>query len=300
MTRALVITNPAAARTAKGSVRDLLDTLKRAGWSVEDLATGGSGDARRMAEAAVREHLDVVVVFGGDGTTMQAASALVGTPVHLGIIPGGTGNLLAGNLRIPASPAAATRTLLGARVRCIDLGRMDRDDGVHYFAVACGAGYDARVMGETQRVQKRRWGMGAYVATTLRLLSQLKNLPFRIRVDGESFEAVGCMALVANCPEVIPPYVRLRRSISPEDGLLDALVVRADSLASSVHAAWDILREGRAAGGEDRLWYRQGREITIECDTTQPVQLDGELGGESPFTVSVVPGALNILAPIAS
>ncbi len=300
MTRALVITNPAAARTAQGAVRALLDTLRGSGWSVEDVVTGGSGDARRMAEAAVKDELDVVVVFGGDGTTMQAAAALVGTPVSLGIIPGGTGNLLAGNLRIPTSPAAAAQALLRGRARRIDLGRIERDDGAHYFAVACGAGYDARVMGETQREQKRRWGMGAYVATTLRLLPELRNIPFRITIDGQRFEASGCMALVANCPEVIPPYVRLRRGISPEDGMLDVLVVRADSLASSVRAVWTILREGNAGGGGDVLWYARGQEITLECDSVQPVQLDGEPGGHSPFTARVVPGAINVLLSTSS
>ena len=111
--------------------------------------------------------VDVVAVFGGDGTTMQAAAALVGTDVALGVIPGGTGNLLAGNLRIPASPARAARALVTARPRPFDLGRMERPGGAQYFAVACGAGYDARVMAGTLSEHKRRWGMAAYVATTL-------------------------------------------------------------------------------------------------------------------------------------
>ena len=73
------------------------------------LATAGPGDARRLAEYGVAQGVDVVAVFGGDGTTMQAAAALVGTEVALGVIPGGTGNLLAGNLRIPvgAGPRGA-------------------------------------------------------------------------------------------------------------------------------------------------------------------------------------------------
>ena len=136
------------------------------------LATGGPGDARELAEYGVAARVDVVAVFGGDGTTMQAAAALVGTEVALGVIPGGTGNLLAGNLRIPASPARAARALVSARPQPFDLGRMERPGGYQYFAVACGAGYDARVMAATLSEHKRRWGMGAYVATTLRLIAR--------------------------------------------------------------------------------------------------------------------------------
>jgi diacylglycerol kinase family enzyme len=98
--------------------------------------------------------MEMVAVFGGDGTTMQAAGALVGTDVQLGLIPGGTGNLLAGNLRVPASPARAAEILLAGCERRLDLGRVERDDGIHYFAVACGAGYDARVMVETPSALK--------------------------------------------------------------------------------------------------------------------------------------------------
>ncbi|HEU4524908.1 MAG TPA: diacylglycerol kinase family protein, partial [Gemmatimonadales bacterium] len=102
MSRALLITNPAAARTQQRAVEAVMRVMRGAGWTAEVLATGGPGDARRIAEYGVSEGVDVVAVFGGDGTTMQAAAALVGTEVALGVIPGGTGNLLAGNLRIPA------------------------------------------------------------------------------------------------------------------------------------------------------------------------------------------------------
>ena len=150
MTRALIITNPAAARTRPESVDTVVSVLRRGGWEVTVLATGGPGDARRLAEEAVRNDLDVVGVFGGDGTTMQAAAALVGARTALGVLPGGTGNLLAGNLRIPTDPARAARALLAGAPRPFDLGRVAREDGVHYFAVAAGAGVDAQVMAETR------------------------------------------------------------------------------------------------------------------------------------------------------
>ena len=298
MTRALIITNPAAARTEERTVQSVMDTLRQGGWQVELRATGGAGDARRFAAEGVAMGVDVVGVFGGDGTTMQAAAALVGSSTALGLIPGGTGNLLAGNLRVPADPVKAARTMLEGRVVPLDLGRMDRADGPHYFAVACGAGYDARVMAETSAADKHRWRFAAYVATVFRLLPELRNIDHLITVDGVEYEASASLVLVANCGEVIPPYVRLRSGIAPDDGLLDVIVLRADTVVSSVRAIWELLRERGAQGpGAGRVGYARGRVVTVESHPAQPVQLDGEPHGTTPFTATAVQGAIHVLAP---
>jgi YegS/Rv2252/BmrU family lipid kinase len=291
----LLITNPAAARTEPLAVQTIMDTFRAAGWEAEVLATGGPGDARLLAAYGVREGVNVVAVFGGDGTTMQAAASLVGTDVALGVIPGGTGNLLAGNLRIPTSPARAARALVQGRARRFDLGVMDRPEGLTYFAVACGAGYDARVMAATMSHHKRRWGIAAYLATTFKLLGELRSGHHLITIDGAEFEAHAAMVLVANCGEVIPPLVRMRSGIAPDDGLLDVIAVRADSFSEAVRAVWDLLREG--TGHAALVGYGRGRVVKVESEPVQPVQLDGEPGGVTPFEARVVPGAISIIVP---
>jgi YegS/Rv2252/BmrU family lipid kinase len=291
MARVLLIANPAAARNRPLAVKAILDTFRTAGWISELSETGGPGDARRLAAEGVAAGMDVVAVFGGDGTTMQAASSLVGTEVSLGVIPGGTGNLLAGNLRIPTAPVRATRALLAGRPRRFDLGRVERADGAHYFAVACGAGYDARVMAGTPAALKRRWKIGAYLATTVRLLGELRLARHRISVDGVEFDAEAAMVLVANCGEVIPPFIRLRRGIRPDDGVLDVVVIRANNFRQSVRAVWHLLREME----NGYVAYARGHEVHVVSEPAEPVQLDGEPGGTTPFAASVVPGAICIM-----
>jgi diacylglycerol kinase family enzyme len=175
---------------------------------------------------------------------------------------------------------------------------MERADGPHYFAVACGAGYDARVMSATLTEHKRRWGMAAYVATTLRLLGEIRSTDHVITIDGVEYDANAAMVLVANCGEVIPPYVRLGAGIRPDDGLLDVVVVRANNFGQSLRAVWDILRMAPDVEGLDTfVGYARGREIRVESDPIHPVQLDGEPGGETPFTATVVPRAITIMVP---
>jgi YegS/Rv2252/BmrU family lipid kinase len=251
-----------------------------------------------IAEAAVRDGAEIVVVQGGDGTTMQAAAALVGTDVALGIVPGGTGNLLAGNLRIPASIRGAARVLTEGRRRRIDLGRMARAEGLVYFSVAAGAGIDALVMEATPAASKQRWGMGAYVAATIRKIPEIRSHPYVITVDGRSFEAEAALVIVANCGEVFPPFVRLGPGISPEDGLLDLIVVRADGLWDSLKVIWQVVRDLPAERRVGSLiGYARGRVIRVEATPPQPVEMDGEAHGQTPFTAEAVPGAITVLAP---
>lgn len=297
MTNAILIANPNAARTEAATVRSIEQVMRGAGWSVEVLATGGPGDARRLAEYGVAQGVDVVAVFGGDGTTMQAAGALVGTDVALGLLPGGTGNLLAGNLRLPTNPLKAAEAMVRGTPRRLDLGRMERPDGVHYFAVACGAGIDARVMVETPSELKHRWGMMAYVATTLRIIPEVRSVPFRITVDGVEHDLEAAMLMVANCSEVIPPLIKLGAGISPDDGFLDLVVFQANSFGGSVRAIWDLLRDASGTFGKDVfVGQARGKEISVRTlDGAQPVQMDGEAGGETPFTATVVPGAIAVM-----
>lgn len=298
MARAVLITNPAAARTTHQSVKTVSDVFRRAGWNFEVQATTGPGDARKIAAHAVMDSFDLVVVQGGDGTTMQAAASLVGTDVALGLVPGGTGNLLAGNLRIPRAVGRAAETLVRGRRRRIDLGRMDRAHGANYFSVACGAGLDAWVMNETRSEEKRRWGIGAYVATTLRVLPEFKSFSAAVTVDGVEYDARAAMILVANCGEVIPPFLKLGHGISPWDGKLDVVVVRANDVWDGMRAVWHVLRDLPATEVSGTfIGYARGRTVKVETDSTQPVELDGEAGGATPFTASVVPEAISVVVP---
>ncbi len=297
MARALLITNPVAARTTDRVLRKIEQVFVDAGWGIDVRVTTRHRDARIFAEEAVSSGVDVVAVFGGDGTSMQAAAALVGTDVPLGLLPGGTGNLLAANLGLPANPVRAAKVIIGGAPGRIDLGRLENLAGVRHFAVAAGAGIDARVMIETSAVMKRRWGTMAYVAKTLQLLPKVESRLFRVTVDGVSHELEAAMLLVANCAMLIPPVLSLGNHISPVDGLLDIVVVQARSMAGGVRAVWDLVRDAKGTFGQDVfIARRRGREVAVEVvGGVQPVQLDGDGGGETPFTIAVVPAALQVM-----
>jgi diacylglycerol kinase family enzyme len=222
---------------------------------------------------------------------------LIGTDVALGLIPGGTGNLLAGNLRIPWNPKQAVRVLTRGHRRVIDVGKMEEGGRVHYFGVTCGAGADAWIMGATAQEHKRRWGIGAYLATTAKLLPQLKNTACTITVDGEVLQTNAVLLLILNCGEMIPPLVRVRPEISPEDGLLDFVAISADSAWQGMRGLLRAVVEGYRKKARDvpYLRYARGARFQVESSEPMPTQFDGDRVGTTPFTAEVVPHALTVL-----
>jgi diacylglycerol kinase family enzyme len=309
MTRALLITNPVAARVESAAVRAVTETLRAGGWTVDVMATTHPRDAGRYAAEAPGGGVDVVVSYGGDGTAIDIAAALLGSGIPLGIVPAGTGNLLAANLGLPRHPVAAAHAMLTGAPRRVDLGVVPRPDGVRYFAVAAGAGFDAELMARTAAPEKRRWKMGAYVARAFEMLPRVNSARYRVTIDGTAHEISAAMLLVANCGQILPPLVRLRPDVQPDDGWLDVLALRANGAIDGVRAMWELLwatwKPSPPAGpleranGAARVWFGRGRAIAVEvvAGPPQPVQLDGDVAGETPFEARVLPGGLSVLSP---
>jgi diacylglycerol kinase (ATP) len=295
MTRALLIANPAAARTDARAVTAIRDTLRRGGWTVEVRATAQAGDARRFAREATEQGFDALVCYGGDGTAMEIAAGAADGGIPLGLVPGGTENLLAGNLRLPRDAAAAARVILAGRTAAIDLGTVERPDGTHYFAVCSGTGFDARLMARTLAAEKRRWKMAAYVMHAFATLPDVTSPLHRVTVDGVAHELPAALVLVANCGELVPPFLRLRDNVAPDDGWLDVLVLRADGALESLSAFFELLRRPR--NGARRLWFGRGRAVRVEVleGPPRPMQLDGEPAGDAPFEARLLPGALRVI-----
>ena len=300
MTRALLITNPAAARTDARAVTAVRETLRRGGWDVDVLATAGPGDARRFAEGVKGSGYEALICYGGDGTAMQVAAGVAGTGMPLGLIPGGTGNILARNLRLPTNPAAAARLLLNARQMPIDLGLVERADGAHYFAVCCGAGFDAELMVATDGASKRRWKMAAYVGKALGALPGVSSVRHRVIVDGVVHDVRAAMVLIANCGELFPPFVKIHHAVHPDDGWLDVVALRADGAWDGIASFVELVLRDRESS--PRVWFGRGRTIRVEVadGPGRAVQLDGEPVGTTPLEARLLPHALTMLVAPAT
>jgi diacylglycerol kinase (ATP) len=288
--RVLLIANPVA-RRAGPALRAALGAFREAGVQADSMLTEYAGHAAELAVRLAGEY-DAVFTLGGDGTAMEVVGALAGSPTPVGLLPGGTGNLIARSLGVPLGVRAAVRALLAGDRARIDLGRLD--DG-RRFAFTVGVGIDARMIEETPATLKRRLGVLAYGLAASRALIRRQTFRVRVEVDGEVLERDASAVFVANFGAVLNDLFRFGPGIRYDDGLLDVCVFSPRTLRDTARIMFRLFRKDFRS--DDCVLYRPGREIRIETRPPRRVQADGELLGPTPFAVTVEPLAASLLMP---
>ena len=291
MRRALLVVNPAArrARRVHAAARE---AFARAGVECDEVVTAAPGDG---AAACAGRHgaYDAVFTLGGDGTAMEVVGALAGTGRAVGVLAGGTGNLIARTLGIPLDVRRAVPALVAGDVARIDLGLLDSG---RRFAFAAGVGIDARMIEGTPAALKRRLGVLAYVITAARAVLRRERFMVRVTVDGEVHEREAAAVMVANFGAVLNELIWLGPGIRQDDGLLDLCVFSPRTHRDAARIVWRLLRK-RFDEQDACLLYRPGRRFRVETTPSCPAQADGELLGATPFEVVVEPGAATLLVP---
>lgn len=295
--RARVIARIRKGRPIDQAVHETADALRDGGWTVDEDIVKRKGELRRCTRRAVKRGVDLVVVVGGDGAIGQVATRLTGTGVPLGVVPTGTGNLFAGNLGIPSDRRDAIRTILEGNAKPLDVGRVRVDGKRRAFTIACGIGYDAKVMDATPKPQKLRWGQLAYLANAVRRARDLRNVPHVLTIDGRRLEVNAAQVFIANLGRMLP-MVEPRPPVDPQDGLLDVIVVKASGPLRGLLAGWEAMRQedlGLSDGGH--VYRARARTIRVRTDTPRLVEIDGSIVGRTPVEASIVAGGLCVIVP---
>ena len=292
--RVMVIINPGAGQDV--TILNTLNTVFRATDIDWDIAiTKKAGDAARLAhEAAVSGNVDIVAVYGGDGTVMETAGGLIGTDMPLAILPGGTNNVLSVELGIPKDLVQAAGLIGNSAVRLRPVDMAKANDKL--FILRVGIGYEAQINELADREMKDRYGGLAY---TLAGIKALKNPPvatYRITMDGDRVEELeGIWCMIANSASLGIPNVGIAQGVDVSDGLLDVIVIRNRDIESLLSVTGSITNKDRIGKS---LPHWQVREVTIEADPPMSVDGDGELWDPTPIQASVIPHAVQILVPV--
>ena len=296
--RVLLVVNPAARRAARlqGKATRAFDA---AGVGCDVVVTERVGHGAEIAlERAPR--YGAVFTLGGDGTAMEVVGALAGTGVPVGILPGGTGNLIARTLGIPLRVGGAVSALLAGDVARVDLGvfRGAAAGGgttVRRFAFAAGVGIDARMIERTPARLKRRLGVVAYALSAAHAVLRREEFLVRATADGETVERPASAVMVANFGAVLNELITLGPRIRQDDGQLDLCIFSPRTLGDAVRVFWRLVRKDFRP--DPCLFYRSGRHFRVETQPPLLAEADGELLTTTPFEVSVEPLAACLLVP---
>ncbi len=251
---------------------------------------------------------DRCIVAGGDGTLRQVVQHLMENHIKIpiGIIPVGTGNILARNLGISLDVEQAANTALSGEIREIDIGKAKvAAETPLFFTGIAGLGLDAKIMEKTDSKLKRRIGWVAYIEGGIRALPA-KFQKFKVTVDGAEPRKVKVLTLIIANTGTLPGHVELIPDASVDDGNLDVAVIGPRWIWNWIDVLGRITWQNRfvrplvlgrrimdATADLKSLEYLRGKKIKVESETECTLQVDGDpIKAVSKVSFDVIPKAL--------
>ncbi len=298
-----MIYNPSAGRFPSAILAErAADVLRANGWSIRLIQTQDGGHVTQVARRAVEEQKDALFVVGGDGTINLAVRGLVGSETALGILPGGTANVLAQELGLPGltwtrwmALEESARRLVKADTRLVDIGLCAGTP----FLMWAGVGLDAFAIHhiEPRPRGEKLFANVAYAASTAYHASLWHGINLQVTADNMRISGHYLLALISN----IHLYAGGLAQVSPhallDDGLMDLWLFEGDTLGDTIQMAWDLYA-GRHVDSE-RVHYVPFKQLVLESDSQLYVQVDAEpleCNAKS-IEINVTSRALRLLSP---
>ena len=260
--------------------------------------TSSQDAGQKAARDALAADPSVVIVAGGDGTVRAVAGEVHSSGVSLALVPAGTGNLLARNLRLKLSDLKdSVHTAFAGSERLIDIAfaefeREDHSTTRHAFLVMAGIGLDANMAVNTNSVLKKRVGWLAYTHPIAQSVIRNRQLPMRYRIDGSRVRSIRAhTVIVGNCGTLTANILLLPDAVV-DDGLLDVIVLRPKGVGGWARIGTRLAIGGvlnRSKGGRlilqaapafEALQYVQARELVVRFETAEAIELDGDSFGD--------------------
>ena len=314
MRKAALLYNPdsGGSRQRRSELEAAVTILKNAGVEAELLHTESRDHAGEEARRAIQIRCDTVFACGGDGTINNIAQVLANTPVALGILPIGTANALAHDLKIPLSIPAAAKASLEFVPKRVALGKitclnLEGNTEERFFVAAAGIGVDAHLFYKLHSSTKQRLGMGAYYAKAWHMWFTYPMTRFRVTYNNPADSTTN----EADVTELLAVRIRnfggVIRELAPgasleRNDMRLILCHTAHRLAYLAYVTRSLLGRSWTIPGIELAFAARAscQYVTNKTGGVQPriyVEADGELIGSLPADISVVPDALTLLAP---
>ncbi len=312
MRKAALFYNPLSGRRKEHRLQDVeavATVLRAAGVELEVAPTRAASDATAQVRMAIREGFDTIIACGGDGTVHDVLQGITGRDAALGIIPLGTANAMAHDLRVPMNPADAARALLSATPTKIAVGKIQYRDfnaipSSRYFTVAAGVGVDAHLFYKLNRLIKDRAGMMAYYSKAINLWLTHRMRYFEAEFSSNSGEVRREARLSEMLAVRINYFGGVLRELAPGASLArkDLRLVLCRTGNRALYLAYVFRGILGMSSGVPGIVLEYADLVTCQPIAAEKpeniyVEADGELLGRLPITLSMVPDALTVLVP---
>jgi diacylglycerol kinase family enzyme len=293
--RFFLVENPGAGVAGSPLIEDVVRLLTNAGAMITRSQSSDFPTARTAArKAALSGNYDAVIAAGGDGTIRHVAASVMGCDHALGIIPVGTGNVLAHEIGLSRTPAVIAQTLLAGPVATVACAEANGEP----FLLMVGAGFDARVVGALDQRLKSRLGKAAYAGPLLGAIIRPVDT-LSVSVDGHRHLAT--WAVIANARHYGGRFVLAPRAGILERGLEAILFKtrnRAVLFAQLMSLAAGRLGPGTSHGSD--ITMLPCAHATIRARRPVPVQIDGDAFGMTPIEVHAGTRDIRLILPARS
>jgi YegS/Rv2252/BmrU family lipid kinase len=287
--RFVVVANPAT----RGQADRLIENVKQAappGARLDVHLTELNLPLRELIDLD-GEEITAVIAIGGDGTVRSVATAIGDRQIPIGIIPGGSTNIVAQEHGIPADPVKAAALIFGPHSEAqMDVGVC----GERRFLHMAGAGFDSRFFAATDQELKRRVGWRAYIRPAVKNLS-IAPADFSIQADDANIEVRSQMVLIANGTSILKPYFPVYSDIRSDDGWFDVLIFTPKGRVAVLRTALSFAT--RRLHRSPYVTRIRAKHVEVRSDPPIPLQLDGDIRGETPATFDIIPNALTLIVP---
>jgi len=317
----LIYNSHAGHALVRRELGDVVVYLRRNGWTVTTCETSRPGEATGLARQAVRRGAQVVIAAGGDGTVNEVACGLVGSDAALGVLPVGTTNVWALQMRIPAlnpiypgtrlarwvseleerieSPLPivnryrrmllnAARVLVQGQTVAVDVGEANG----RCFLMWAGIGLDAAITESVSQEEKRALGSWAFVIPALDTVRGYPSADVTLTMDGKVLKTNSGLIVVSNI-QLYGAVMPIGAKACLTDAKLDVCIFKGQGLLTFVRHALKVL--SRQHLRDPQIEYFQCREVVVESTRALPVHADDEPFTRTPVTIRTLPRALRVI-----
>jgi YegS/Rv2252/BmrU family lipid kinase len=294
MTRVLVLHNPVSGTHEPDATEETVHThFQKAGWNCQIHRTEKGDGLPDIVSRATKDGVNIIVAAGGDGTINDAASGLLNTGVPLGVLPLGTGNGMATYLKIPEEVESALALITGEHaIRRIDALAFN---GRHAL-LNISAGLSTQMIKLSKREQKRSLGILTYYLAGIKALAGIQPAAFEVEVDGNRQSIRASEVFAVNTVNLGSSRHFLDLDIENDDGVLDVFIFRSKTAGAYIRLLANVLLR-RSKEESDLERYAVRERLVIRSTKPVLVQADGDLIGNTPIEVSILPKAVSLIVP---